>query len=103
MKLGGSVAVAAPPRAVWELLVDPLVLAGCVPGARDVHQVDERTFAGSIVVSVGPIDGDFAFTSVIGGATFPDLEVELEGVDSVTRSRLFAIVRVALSDRARRR
>jgi Uncharacterized conserved protein len=46
MKLSGQLAIAAPIALVWDLVVDPLTLAGCVPGIRDVRQVDERTFEG---------------------------------------------------------
>jgi uncharacterized protein len=81
--------MAAPAADVWALLNDPLGLAACVPGVRDVRRLDERTFEGSITAAVGPMNGDFSFTAIITRSDFPHaLEVTMEGVDSVTRSRL---------------
>jgi carbon monoxide dehydrogenase subunit G len=97
VKLDGRIAISAPPGAVWEILVDPLRLAGCVPGVQEVRRVDERTFEGAINASVGPMDADFAFTSVITRQDFPSgLEVETNGVDSLTKSKLTASVQAAL-------
>jgi carbon monoxide dehydrogenase subunit G len=45
---------------------------------------------------VGPIDGQFTFESVITRAEKPDLEVEMQGVDSVTKSRLTTTMQVSL-------
>lgn len=101
MKLDGRIEIAAPPRAVWDLVVDPVSLAACVPGVRDVRQVDDQTFTGSITAAVGPIEGDFSFTSVLVRAVFPDdLEIQVEGTDSVTKSRLEAHLQVSLSEPA---
>jgi hypothetical protein len=98
MKLDGRIAIAAPPDATWSLVLDPLTLAACVPGVRDVRQVDDRTFAGSVTASIGPMDGEFSFTSVITRADRPELDVTLEGVDSVTHSRLEAAITVVLEE-----
>jgi carbon monoxide dehydrogenase subunit G len=99
MKLVGTIDIAAPMEAVWALIIDPVSLSACVPGVRDVRQVDERTFEGSITASVGPMDGDFSFTSVIGRATFPDdLVVDVQGLDSVTKSRLEIHAECALTE-----
>ena len=99
MRLDGRIEIAAPPDATWALVLDPLTLAGCVPGVREVTRVDERTFTGAVTASVGPMDGDFSFTSIITRAERPELEVVIEGVDSVTRSRLEATVHVVLEER----
>jgi carbon monoxide dehydrogenase subunit G len=96
MKLEGRIAIAAPQDATWALVLDPLTLAGCVPGVKAVRQVDARTFEGSITAAVGPMDGDFAFTSVITRAERPEMDVSIEGIDSVTKSRLEALVTVVM-------
>ena len=79
-------------------MLDPLTLAGCVPGVKAVRQVDERTFEGSITAAVGPMNGDFAFTSVITRAERPEMDVSIEGIDSVTKSRLEALVTVVMDE-----
>jgi carbon monoxide dehydrogenase subunit G len=100
MKLDGSIAIAAPPEAVWTLIISPISLARCMPGVQDIRQVDDRTFEGTITAAVGPIDGTFAFRSVLTTAEFPDdLVVAVEGTDSVTKSRLEMDVRAALAPR----
>ena len=102
MKLDGTIAIEAPPRAVWALIVDPTSLARCMPGVQDIRQLDERTFEGTILASVGPIDGSFSFRSILATADFPsDLVVTVEGLDSVTKSRLEMEVRAALTEPAR--
>jgi carbon monoxide dehydrogenase subunit G len=101
MKLDGAIDIAAAPQAVWALIINPVSLAACVPGVRDVRQVDPRTFEGSVSASVGPVDGNFSFTSIIERAVFPgDLGVSVGGVDSVTKSRLEAVIAAGLSGSA---
>jgi 2-furoyl-CoA dehydrogenase large subunit len=98
MRLEGTIAIAAPPEAVWAVMIDPRDLAACVPGVSDVRQVDDRTFEGSVRASVGPIDGDFSFRSVLAQQTFPDeLIVDVEGTDSVTKSRVVAHIEASLT------
>jgi carbon monoxide dehydrogenase subunit G len=98
VKLEGRITIAAVPATTWALVTNPVALAACVPGVREVRQIDDRTFAGSITASVGPMDGDFDFTAVIAVADFPDrLDVEITGLDSVTSSRLEATVHASLA------
>ncbi|MBI2402895.1 MAG: SRPBCC family protein [Gemmatimonadetes bacterium] len=47
--------VQAAPDVVWRFLADPHKVAGCLPGAAITGQVDERTYAGTITVKVGPV------------------------------------------------
>ena len=47
--------VGAPVQAVWEYLVDPRRVVGCLPGAELTEVVDERTFHGAMKVKVGPV------------------------------------------------
>jgi carbon monoxide dehydrogenase subunit G len=99
VRLNGSIEVAAPPADVWAAIIDPTELAACVPGVRDVRQVDDRTFEGRISAAVGPVEGDFSFTSVLTEVEFPDrLVVAVEGTDSVTKSRLVADVHASVAE-----
>ncbi len=99
MKLDGTIAIAAPATDAWALIINPISLSACMPGVQDIRQIDERTFEGTISASVGPIDGNFAFRSVMTRAVFPDdLAVVVEGTDSVTKSRLAMDVTVALAE-----
>jgi hypothetical protein len=97
MKLDGRIEIAAPAHAVWDLINDPVSLSACVPGVKELARIDERTFRGSISAAVGPMEGQFEFTSTIAASTFPDdLRVETVGTDSVTRSQLVASVTASL-------
>jgi uncharacterized protein len=101
VRLDGTIEIAAAVPVVWTLINDPVSLSACVPGVSDVRQIDDHTFEGSVSASVGPIDGQFAFRSVITRTSFPeDLGVDVEGVDSVTRSRVLAQVTVGLTEPA---
>lgn len=47
--------VAAPVERVWEYLVDPRRVVGCLPGAELAEIVDERNFLGNVKVKVGAV------------------------------------------------
>jgi carbon monoxide dehydrogenase subunit G len=99
VKLAGTITIAAPARDVWDVVVNPIGLARCMPGVQEIRQLDERTFEGTILASVGPIDGSFTFRSVMTRADFPTtLVVEVAGADSVTKSRLEMTVEAGLSE-----
>jgi hypothetical protein len=74
MELEQKLVVQAPPEAVWSLLTDPRRVAGCLPGAAITEQLDEKTWAGTITVKVGPVS-----TSYKGKVIF-------ERLDTATRT-----------------
>ena len=45
---------AAPIERVWEVLLDPGAVAGCIGGARSVAAVGEDKYRGEVVAHVGP-------------------------------------------------
>jgi carbon monoxide dehydrogenase subunit G len=47
--------VRAPAQAVWDFLTDPRRVARCMPGAAITEQIDDRTYAGTLAVKVGPV------------------------------------------------
>jgi carbon monoxide dehydrogenase subunit G len=99
MKLDGTIDIAAPAAEVWAVIVDPTDLAACVPGVREVVQVDATTFTGIVRASIGPMSGDFTFQSLLTLTTVPsDLVVDVEGTDSVTKSRVVTHVEVTLTE-----
>jgi hypothetical protein len=61
--------VEAPPAAVWQFLIDPRRVAGCLPGAAITGQIDEKTFTGTMTVKVGPVT-----TSYKGKVVFQRLD-----------------------------
>jgi carbon monoxide dehydrogenase subunit G len=51
--------VAAPIDAVWRFVMDPNKIVTCMPGAKLVEIVDDRTFDGSIKIKVGAISTSY--------------------------------------------
>lgn len=101
MKLRGAIDIAAPIGAVWATVTDPVPLATCVPGVTKMEQLDATTFRGTVVVSLGPVEGSFEFTSRIGELRPPEAFVAtVQGTDSVTRSPVEIVVRARLEERA---
>ena len=99
MKLDGTIEIAASPALVWSVIIDPTDLAAWVPGVQGVRQIDAHTFEGSVRASIGPIDGDFSFRSILSRADFPSgLVVDVDGTDSVTRSRVVAHIEAVLTE-----
>ncbi len=54
-----SFVVKAPADRVWEFLTDPHRVAKCLPGAAITEQLDDRTYAGTITVKVGPVSASY--------------------------------------------
>ena len=56
-------AVAAPVDRVWSYLTDPFRVAPALPGATITEKVDERTYAGTVTVKVGPVSARYKGTA----------------------------------------
>ena len=84
-----SAIIRAPAHAVWDFLMDVERSSACVPGVDELTIVDDRTFDGVVTARVGPIAGKFSFRASIVESDPPrQTRIEVEGVDSVTRSTL---------------
>jgi carbon monoxide dehydrogenase subunit G len=84
---------------VWEFLLDPDRFASCIPGVEQVRRVDDRTFDGTILASVGPISGSFDFRARIVESTPPsELAATITGTDSVTKSTMTTDTTVRLTE-----
>jgi carbon monoxide dehydrogenase subunit G len=51
--------VNAPPSRVWDFLVDLQQVARCMPGAAITEKLDDRTYAGTMTVKVGPVSASY--------------------------------------------
>jgi carbon monoxide dehydrogenase subunit G len=51
--------VKASPAAVWEFLIDPQRVAKCLPGAAVTDKLDDKTWAGTMTVKVGPVSSSY--------------------------------------------
>lgn len=51
--------VDADPETAWDFLTDPDRVFPCIPSARVVEKLDDRTFLGKIGFSLGPFGAEF--------------------------------------------
>ena len=65
MRIEQTVEVEAPLDRVWALINDVPRVAPCMPGAELTEVVDERTFAGTVKVKLGPINLSYKGTVVL--------------------------------------
>ncbi len=59
MKIKGERAFAAPRERVWEVLLDPEVIARCIPGCQRLEAVDADTFEATLKIGVGAVSGTY--------------------------------------------
>ncbi len=71
--------VEQPPEEVWDFLVDPERVVECLPGAKLVRVVDERTYEGEMGVKLGPIGVTFHGTTHFETLDRDNLTVEMTG------------------------
>jgi len=62
MKLAGETSLPGVPRAVWDRLVDPQVMARCLPGCQEVSAIAQDAYAVTLRIGVGPITGTYGGT-----------------------------------------
>jgi uncharacterized protein len=63
LKFEYSFVVKAPVERVWDYLTDPFRVAPALPGATITEKLDERTYAGTITVKVGPVSARYKGTA----------------------------------------
>lgn len=67
------------PEEVWAFLVTPERVVECLPAARIVKEVDDRTYEGEIGVKLGPIGATFHGTIHFDELDRENLHVEMSG------------------------
>jgi uncharacterized protein len=97
----GKIDLDVPVIKTWDFLIDISKFSSCLPGLEEVKQIDDKTFEGVIVASVGPISGKFSFRANIVESKPPEqMIVRTEGKDSVTKSTVNADMTVDLHEPA---
>jgi carbon monoxide dehydrogenase subunit G len=61
MKIEGNFKLEADRQVVWDTMLQPGTLASCVPGAKKIEAVDDRTYDCLVKQSVGPISVSLQF------------------------------------------
>jgi 2-furoyl-CoA dehydrogenase large subunit len=55
----GRTTVAAPPEAVWTMLLDPATLQAVIPGCHSVEKISDTHFRAEVTIGVGPVKGRY--------------------------------------------
>jgi len=71
--------VEQPPEEVWAFLIDPERVVDCLPGAKVLEEVDERTYRGEMAMKLGPIGVTFTGTMRFDRLDEEAREVEMSG------------------------
>ena len=69
LKIEEKFTVAAPVERVWQFLLSPELVAGCLPGAALRGQEGADTYLGTMKIKVGPVTSEFK-----GKATMSDID-----------------------------
>lgn len=59
MKISGSYQFDAPPQKVWDTLMDPKTLSGCIPGCDGFHSTGPDQYEAVVNIGVGPVRGRY--------------------------------------------
>lgn len=84
MKFQHAFEVGATAADTWDFLMNIPEMAGCIPGASDIAQIDDTTYDANVKAKIGPIGAKFACrVSIVAldPATRTGI-VELNGKDS---------------------
>lgn len=65
MRIEQDLVVPAPADRVWTFLMDVPAMAGCIPGASDVQEVDDTTFNATVKTKIGPVSASFGCKIVV--------------------------------------
>jgi hypothetical protein len=65
MDISGSYSFNAPPDRVWGLLMDPAVIAACIPGCDRLESDGEDRYRASLTIALAAITGSYEGTVVI--------------------------------------
>ena len=80
MELSADYHFAKTPQAVWDALMDPNVLAGCIPGCRSIEPDGPDRYRAAATVRVGPISGNFTATVALSDLDPPhSYKMTIEG------------------------
>lgn len=89
MDIEKTMVVAAPIGQVWRLLLDPKVMAGCVPGVQSVEVLSDTEYLADIRVKISFIAANFKVKTTILETRPPNyLRCEGTGEDSSVASSL---------------
>jgi len=89
MEIEKTLTVAAAPQRVWELLLDPTVMGGCVPGMQSIDVVSPTEYVALMHVKIAFVSAKFKLRTTIVEQRAPSyLRAEGTGEDASVASSL---------------
>ena len=89
MEIEKTLTVAAAPQRVWELLLDPQVMGGCVPGMQSIDVISPTEYVALMHVKIAFVSAKFKLRTNIVEQRAPDyLRAEGTGEDASVASAL---------------
>ena len=99
MEIEKTMTVAAPIDRVWKLLLDPKVMAGCVPGTQSVTEISDVEYFAEVKVKISFISARFKIKTKILETRPPNyLRCEGTGEDSTVASSMKQTSELFLTD-----
>jgi carbon monoxide dehydrogenase subunit G len=71
MDISGSYTFNAPPARVWDLLMDPAIIASCIPGCDRFEPDGEDRYRARLTVGLAAITGAYEGTVVLSDKMWP--------------------------------
>lgn len=59
MNIEGTHTIETSPSAIWDILIDPVVLARITPGINELTQIEEDKYLAIAEIKIGPVKGKF--------------------------------------------
>jgi len=72
MDITGSYAFNAPPQRVWDLLMDPAVIASCIPGCESLEPDGDDRYRARLKVALAAITGSYDGIVTLSDKTPPN-------------------------------
>jgi len=96
MDISGTYTFTAPPARVWQLLMDPAVISGCIPGCDTLEPVGEDRYRARLSVALAAITGTYDGTVQITDKVEPTsyrLTVEGQGKPGFAKGNVLISLR----------
>jgi carbon monoxide dehydrogenase subunit G len=96
MDITGTYSFPAPPARVWQLLMDPAVIAACIPGCETLEPTGEDRYRARLSVALAAITGTYDGTVQIADKVEPDsyrLTVEGQGKPGFVKGNVLISLR----------
>jgi carbon monoxide dehydrogenase subunit G len=80
MDITGTYTLTAPPEKVWDLLMDPTIVAACIPGCGELEPIGEDRYRAKLAVALAAISGSYEGTVALSEKVKPaSYRMEVEG------------------------